>query len=278
MPNLAHQEDGFSLVEVLVAMSVSIVVLLATLQSLDVFTSEASEQTHLTEANEEVRSRMDRVVRDLRGASVIRTASATNLVYSVPDAAGYRSERICVDSAELYGFSVLNSIPTAACSTGTRIARLKATTRTAFTFDGVTPTAATPVTAATVKNVGLTFSLEASSTRSSTLKSSAAVRRTVATIPAGPPDAPVSCGEDGPLIRIGIGVGYSEDVELDGIGSLNVSFTTSTGVTITGGTIDPDTGSALTLLPEGVTSVVAKITDSLGIVRALIPKTVECIA
>jgi len=277
MRNLARQEDGFTLIELIFVISLAIVVLLATLQSFDVFTSETAQQTKVTDANDQVRSTMDRVVRDLRGASVIITATSTNLRYSVPDGAGMRYERICVDSGELYAFTQLNSAAAGACSSGRKVASLKSTTRTAFSYDG----SSAPATPATVKNVGLTFSLDASGTggsRSSTLRSSAAVRRTVATLPVGPPDVPVSCSEAGPVIEIGIGAAYDEDVQVDGVGSLTVSYTTNTGLTIPGGTVDPDTGSEPTLLPAGVTSVVAKITDSLGLVRAMIPKTVECVA
>ena len=276
MRDLAHQEDGFTLIEVLVAMSLSIIVLFATLQSLDAFTSEAAKQTRVTDANEQVRSRMDRVVADLRGASVILTATSTNLVYSVPDTAGVRSERICVESGDLYGFSELNSVPSGLCSTGTRLAHLKSTTRTAFTYDG----SAVSATPATVKNVGLTFSLDASGggkTGSSTLRASAAVRRTVAMLPGGPGDVPIGCSEAGPVVQIGIGFAHAQDVAIDGVGSLTVTYTTNTGVTISGGDVDPDTGSAPQILPAGVTRVVAKLTDSLGIVRALIPKDVGCL-
>ena len=278
MRNLINQEDGFTLVEILVAVSLSMIVLFATLQSLDAFTSEAAKQTRVTDANDQVRSTMDRVVRDLRGASVITSATASNLAYSVPDPAGFRAERICVDGGELYGFRQLNAVPTGPCSSGTKLAQLKSTANTAFTYDGAS-SIIPPATIATVKNVGLTFSLDASGggrSGSSTLRASAAVRRNVAMLPAGPDDAPIGCSKTGPVIQIGIGIGYAEDVSVGGVGGLSVSYTTNTGVTIAGGAVDPDTGSLPQLLPAGVTSVVAKITDSLGIVRALIPKNVEC--
>jgi prepilin-type N-terminal cleavage/methylation domain-containing protein len=278
MRDLIHQEAGFTLIELLVAMGLSLVVLLATLQSLDAFSSEAAHQTRVTEANDQVRATMDRVVRDLRGASVITVATATDLVYSVPDPAGFRAERICVQSSSLYGLRALNSIPSGACSAGVKLARLKSTTHTAFTYDGNAAPVA-PATAATVKNVGLTFSLEASGggkSSSSTLKASAAVRRTVAMLPPGPKPPPPECPEAGPLVHIGAGFFYSEDVAVNGVGALSVSYTTDTGLTIDGGAIDPQTGSPPKLLPKTVRKVVAKVTDSLGIVRALIPQDVEC--
>ncbi len=268
MRDLTRQEDGFTLVELLVAMSLSLIVLFATLQSLDAFSSHAAQQTRVTDANDQVRTTMDRVVRDLRGASVITTATATDLAYSVPDPTGFRAERICVAPADtdLYRFRQMNSVPTGACASGTKVANLKSTTNTAFTYDGASAIVA-PATAATVKNVGLSFSLDASGggrSGSSTLKASAAVRRTVAMLPIGPGKVPIGCSEAGPVIKIGIGVGFAEDVAVNGVGALTVSYTTNAGVTIAGGAVNPTTGSPPTILPPGITTVVVRIVDALG--------------
>ena len=167
-------EEGFTLVELLIAITISLVVLLATLQSFDVFTSNAAQQTRSTDANDQVRRTMERVVNDLRGASTIVEAAPTELVYRVPDKLGHRTERLCLDANYLYGsLSVTATVPAAAptalCSTGTRLATLKSTSTTAFTYDG----AASSTTPKLVKNVGLTFSLDASGggrTASSTLR------------------------------------------------------------------------------------------------------------
>lgn len=67
MLQTARQEDGFTLVELLVAMSISLIVLFATLQSLDLFSSNAASQTRVTDANDQARMTMDRIVRDLAG-------------------------------------------------------------------------------------------------------------------------------------------------------------------------------------------------------------------
>ncbi len=273
MRDRISQEEGFTLVELLVGITLSLIVLFATLQSLDAFSSETAKQTRVTDASNQVRATMDRVVRDLRGASTITTATATDLAYSVPELSGFRSERLCVSPTDrdLYGFRQINAIPTGACNSGTKLASLKSTTRTAFTYDGASAIVA-PATAATVKNVGLIFSLDATGggrSASSTLTASAAVRRSVAMLPAGPGDLPIGCSPSGPVVRIGVGFD-------GGASALTVTYTTSTGLTIAGGTVDPATGSPPQLLPTAVTSFVAKITDSLGVVRALIPKTVEC--
>ena len=203
---------------------------------------------------------MDRVVRDLRGASVIATRHRHE-----PRLLRARHRR--------------RARPSASASTRPSCTRLsvpqlhalrhlldrhedralKSTTRTAFSYDGASAPVA-PATAATVKNVGLTFSLDASGssgTRSSTLKSSAAVRRTVAMLPAGRPRRAGellgggAADQDRDRRRLRRGrPGQRRRL-------LTVAFTTNTGLTITGGTVDPDTGSAPTLLPAGVTSVVA---------------------
>ena len=86
MPDFSspQREDGFTLVEVLVAMLISTIVLLATLQSVDLFTTNAAQQTRDTDANGQLRLVMDRTVRDLRSSSQILKAAANDLVYAVP--------------------------------------------------------------------------------------------------------------------------------------------------------------------------------------------------
>lgn len=274
-------EAGFTLVEILVAMSLTIVVGFAALQGLDLFTSNAAHQTRVTDANDQVRTRMDRTVRDLRGASRVLTADATDLAYSVPEKIGVRTERLCVQSGDLYGSTkneATATAPTASCSSGTRLARVKST-GTAFTYDGAT-SAATP---ATVRNVGLAFSLDtskasqaagaascSSSTPCTTLRASAAVRRTTSTLPVGDNDVRVVCVEAGPLIQIGVGVPGD-------LGTLMVAYTAAGGITVGGGVVTPTGGSAAVALPSSVTSVVATITDALGITRARVEKPVGCV-
>lgn len=136
-------DQGFTLVELLVAMVISLIVLFATLQSLDAFSSQASHQTKVTDANAQVRTTMDRAVRDLRGAAAITRASATDLVYTVDDPAGRRTERVCLSAANaLYGASIASAAtPATACGTlrlgwsGGKIAMLNSSTATAFNSD-----------------------------------------------------------------------------------------------------------------------------------------------
>lgn len=272
MPTLAdirHSEDGFTLVELLVAISISIVVLLATLASFDVFSSNASQQTRATDANAQVRAMMDRTVNDLRGASLILTAAAQDLAYSVPETptapatTASRIERLCVAGGELYGSSsTVTGAPTApagACDTGTKLATLKSTASTLFTYDG----ASSSPTPAKVRNVGLTFSLDSShlgKTGSSTLRASAA-RRAAGTLATGPDPIVPTCNAAGALLSL--------SASLAGLGPLTVTYANDGGVSL--GT---PTGTTLQI-PAGITHVVATITNAVGATN-IVRKDVEC--
>lgn len=251
-------EDGFTLVEILVALTISLIVLLATLKSLDTFSLNAAHQTRATDANEQVRTRMDRTVRDLRGASVIVRAAATDLVYAVPDAAGARVERLCVASGQLYGSSSVTAAtpvaPAAACSTGTKLASLRATSETAFTYDG----AASSVTPALVKNVGLTFSLDSSfgpKTSHSTLQASAA-RRSAGTLPITDADLDTTCSGNHPILSL--------SADLPGVSGLTVTYAGDGGVAL-----GSSTGTTPLQVSAGITVVVATVTDALGVTNTI---------
>ncbi|MEJ7787072.1 MAG: prepilin-type N-terminal cleavage/methylation domain-containing protein [Solirubrobacteraceae bacterium] len=266
--HLRDGERGFTLVELLVGVTIAMIVLLATLQSLDMFTKNAATQTRVTDANSQVRTTMDRTVDDLRGASSIVKAAATDLVYAVPiNATDTRLERLCVESGYLYGTSTTVTgstltAPTAACSTGTMIGTLRSTTSTAFTYDG----ASTSATPAKVKNVGLTVSLDASgpnTTATSTLQASAA-RRSAGTLPLPEGDGTVDtvCNASGALLSLSATV-------TGRFAPLTVTYANTGGISL--GT---PTGTTLQI-PEGITTVVATITDAAG-ATATVRKDVEC--
>ena len=257
------REDGFTLVDLLVAITISMVVLLATLQSFDLFTSNAAHHTRVTDANDQVRSTMDRVVRDLRGASAIVRAEATDLVYYVPEPTGVRMERLCVSSDHLYGKRTLDSTtpaaPTEACSSGTRLATLKSTAHTAFTYDG----AASSATPALVKNVGLTFSLDASGggrTAGSTLRASAA-RRSAGTLPLADSDVVDKCNALGALLTV--------NTDIPGIGPFSVTYTDADGVAVGAA------GVGGWQVPEEISTVLVTVTDAAGAFKT-IKEEVEC--
>ena len=266
--DIRHRDDGFTLVELLVGITISLIVLLATLTSLDAFSSNASHQTRVTDANGQVRQVMDRTVSDLRGASLILKAEERDLAYAVPvTSTTTRVERLCVDSSELYGSASADdatpTAPTAACSAGTKIATLKSTTGTAFTYDGAT-SAAIP---GAVKNVGLTFGLtttQAGKTAASTLRASAARRSGSEPLPVGGDDVVPTCNAAGALLTLSVNATGAA-----ALGPLTVTYATTGGITI--GT--PVTGGIQ--IPEGITTVVATITDALGATNT-IQKVIEC--
>jgi len=262
-------EAGFTLVELLIAMGISLIVLLATLQSLDVFTSNAAQQTRQTDANEQVRSVMDSTVADLRGAAALLRASATDLVYYVPDTATTsRIERLCVTAgSRLYATSVVASgtptAPTSTCgTTGSPIARLATTASTAFTYDG----AASSASPALVKDVGLTLSLSFSGggrTGTTTLKASAA-RRSAGTLPITPTDLGATCSNTTALLSL--------SAQIPNVAALSVTYYTTSGLTLGAAT---GTSVASITLPSTTTTIVAKVTDALGVTNT-IQKDVTC--
>ena len=153
------------------------------------------------------------------------------------------------------------AVPVTACSAGTKLATLKSTASTAFSYDG----AASVATAAlSVKNIGLTLSLDAGSakrTGSSTLKASAA-RRSAGILPITKEDLPVKCNPDGTAF-------LSLSATLPDYGPLTVTYANTGGIAI--GT----PGGGGVTIPTGITTVVATVTDALGVTNT-ITKDITC--
>jgi|GEM_PF-2134541 len=285
MAALAHTargEDGFTLIELLVAMTITVILMLATFQTLDVFSSNAVQQTRVTDANDQVRSTMDHAVADLRGASVILRASATDLVYAVPKTpTANRIERLCV-SGDLYRSSTVTSgtpvAPGSACNSGTKVALLTSTASTGFTYDGATSSPSP----ALVTNVGLTFSLDAAvrgKVRTSTLTASAA-RRSAGTLPITAADLDPHCNPSGS----GGGALLSLRATLPNLGPLTVVYSSAGGVSFgpvtvnyaaSGGTTLGTPSGVTVTVPAGTSSVIAKVTNALGVTQT-IKKDVTC--
>lgn len=111
-----RDESGFTLTELLLAMSLGLIVLMSSLSVLDSFSTRAARQTRITAANDLVRNAMDRVVSDLRQSRAIEVADANDVVYTVTDAAtAIRRERICRNSSTgiLWRSSVTTASPPA---------------------------------------------------------------------------------------------------------------------------------------------------------------------
>jgi Tfp pilus assembly protein PilW len=264
--DLLRDESGVTLVELMTAMVLGLVVMFAVLTTLENFSSSTVRQTRVTDANDQVRNVMDRVVSDLRQARTIEVAGANDLVYTVTDSATQtRRERICLDSSGwLWRSSVKTASPpvtpiaaATACPTAgsgafhvTELRSSNTVSNPIFSYDSATP--------AGVRSVGMTFSLDAGNVRkhdTSTLRASAFVRSRAETAPAIKPDAiKTVCASSGPQLTL------SSSVD-----ALSVTYTDVDGVVL-GATSD---GSAVQL-PLGATKVVATVQIAGGAVAHLL--------
>jgi prepilin-type N-terminal cleavage/methylation domain-containing protein len=271
-----RDESGFTLVELLVAMMMSAVILFGVLNTLDHFSSNAARQTKVTDANDQVRKAMDRIVSDLRQAATVDVAAGDDLVYTVRESATtIRQERVCLDdnrylwrtSATSVGSvtAIANGSPCPMPSAGgAKITPLKSgndeTSNPIFTYDSATP--------ANVRSVGLTVALNAGSAgRSdvSTLRASTFVRAESETaLDADDDDISSTCNKD---TRV-------PTLKLDAsVAGASVQYLDSEGHTLGSGSA----GSTVTLssATPTATTVIAKITSSTGLVSQLV-KTLEC--
>lgn len=265
---MLHGEDGFTLAELLVVTVISGLLLFATLQTLDGFSSNASRQTRLMDASDQARTTMERIVRDLRQASVVTRAAPTDIVYLVnesPTVARY--SRICVDgSGGLWSSkSTTSTNPGTGCPTvasgwsGERLASRASTNTIAnpiFSYDNATASA--------VRSVGLTFSLDATSGGKpgvSTLRASSFLRSRVLRAPVVTQgDIQVSCTASGPLLNLSPLTNLLN-------GALSITYTNQSGALL-------GSGSNLQLT-NGLTSVLATITNAAGL-TTIVNKDVAC--
>jgi type II secretory pathway pseudopilin PulG len=266
-----QDESGVTLVELMTAMVLGLVVMFAALTTLENFSHSASRQTRVTDANDQVRSVMDRVVSDLRQARTIEVASPDDLVYTVVDSATQtRRERICLDFAGRLWRSrdVTASPPVTPIAAGsacpiagsgafhvTELRSSNTVSNPIFSYDSATP--------ASVRSVGMTFSLDAGNVRehdTSTLRASAFVRSRGESAPSiEQDDISTVCDSSGPQLTLSLSVG-----------ALSVAYTDVDGVVL-GRT---DDGSAVQL-PLGVTKVLATVTTAGGGVTHLL-KELAC--
>lgn len=255
-----RQEGGFTLIEILVAITLGTIIMLATYQALDGFTVNAARESKRNDAADQARRIMDRTVRDLRGASEIKRAAPDNLAYSVPTATGSRIERVCVSGGDLYGATVTSGTIDAACTSLSKLASLKlsestqSSETTAFTYDGQ----ASSATPSKVKNVGFTISLDTTTAGrkgQSTLRASAA-RRSAGVLPITDADIGGACtAADGSAL-------LTLAASLSGLGPVTIISAASgaTALTVVGNTVQ---------VPPGVTSVVIGVTNALGVTSSV---------
>lgn len=264
-------EAGFTLVELVVAMAISFLVLAAILTTLDTFSRNAARQTRVTDANDQVRGVIDRIVSDLRQAATIEVARRNNLVYTVTDSATQtRRERICRDSSgRLWRLSVVFFAPPAPMAAGTacpgsasatlitQLTSANSSSNPMFRYDSSTP--------GSVRSVGITIALDAGNVGRadvSTLRASAFVRaRSEGAPPVDADDLTVACDTAGrPTLTLSSSVGHALDVQ----------YTDVSGNAL--GTAEP--GSHLTL--SGVSgTIIANVTSSAGLVSQLV-KVISC--
>jgi prepilin-type N-terminal cleavage/methylation domain-containing protein len=261
-------EDGFTLIELLVVIVISMVVMFATLQTLDGFSSNAARQTRLMDANDQARLVMDRLVHDLRQASAVTRAGANDIVYAVSDSPTVtRYARICIDgSGDLWSSqSTTSSSPGTSCPTGatgwsgarlTTRASANTTANPLFTYDSATPSA--------VGSIGLTVSLDATSggkAAASTLRASVFLRARAQRAPVVTPgDIHTTCTSTGPLLNLGPLTNLLN-------GPVSISYANQNGVPL---------GSGNNLqLGNGISSVVATITNAVGL-TTVVNKDVSC--
>jgi prepilin-type N-terminal cleavage/methylation domain-containing protein len=257
-----HAEDGFTLIELLTAMVISTVLLLAVLQVFDRFNSGVGQQTRITDANEQARSTVDRVVRDLRQAATIKRADANDLWYSVAEAGGAtRSERICLAaSGYTYGATTSGATnPGTACpssGSGWTSAKLGQRRSLNSTADPLFRYDSTDITK--VKAVGLTFNVDASGggrNSSSTLRASAVVRRAAGLLAISDDDLDDKCLSSGAQLQLDLS-------GLPLLGAVSVTYASDGGVSLGSG-LGPIT------VPAGITTVIATITDAAGVTRTI---------
>lgn len=267
-----RSEAGFTFVELCLVMTLSTVILIGILGVFDSFTSNAARQTRITDANDQVRKAMDRIVSDVRQAQTIEVAGPNDLVYTVGDSAtAYRRERICLDaSSRLWRSSVTTAtapaVPIASgtpCPTTgsgafqvTRLRSANSASNPLFTYDSAA--------AGDVRSVGLTFSIDAGNhgrTDVSTLRASSFVRAQSETaLPVDGDDIQTTCSDSGiPTLTLSAGVG-----------PLNVSYTD-----IDGNALGASAAGGAVVLPNGTTNVVANITAASGAISQLL-KTLSC--
>jgi prepilin-type N-terminal cleavage/methylation domain-containing protein len=259
-----RDERGFSLVELMMAMTISIVLLLATLQALDTFGSTSARESRVSDANDQARRTMDRIVHDIRnGAGVVR-AGPNDLVYSVKDSLTVtRYARYCLDSSSGLRGEQSTTSPdpgtncpsTASGWSGDKITTMASTNSVSnplFRYDSAT--------AAVARSIGLTFSLDASGggrSAGSTLRASAFLRSQNERAPVVQDgDIQVTCTPSGPLVNFSLLTNL-----INGPVSAAVN-----GVGLGGNT---------TQLTNAVTSFTATITNALGL-TTIVNKDVKC--
>jgi prepilin-type N-terminal cleavage/methylation domain-containing protein len=274
-PSTLVREDGFTLIELLVAMLMSTIVLLGILNTLDMFSVNASRQTRVSDANDQVRKAMDRIVSDLRQAATIQVAESDDLLYTVAESATVtRSERICLDTSNRLWRTSTTTAQNASAITGGGQCPLPSSGGVKITPLAAANTASNPLfrydsaAAASVRSVGITVALNAGNggrTDVSTLRASTFVRaKSETAAPVTGANISTACNSSSAVPTLTLS---------STVGSATVKYTDTEGNVLGSGSA----GSAVTLssATPTATTVIAYVTTSTGLISQLV-KTLEC--
>ena len=110
MRDLLRREDGISLVELLVAMALGTVVMLAVFTTFDTFRVTSEQNTRLNDASDRAREELARIARNVRSSTAVTRVSPLELV--VQQQGKYR--RWCITGDDLYAGDSA-TVPGAAC-------------------------------------------------------------------------------------------------------------------------------------------------------------------
>lgn len=277
------REDGFTLVELLVSTSVSLILVFAALLSFDMFNSGAGKASRLTNAQDAARRDTQRIVGVLRNAGApapVSGAQPTTVIQALPndlvfrtsawpgessvDPGGVHIARLCLDTTtKTLWFDGLRAgtsgpaTPGSACpSTATGWTHKVMSSR-------VINNAANPVFrytgSATVRSVGLSLRLEGGSTAKSrplVVQSGSALRGALAPVLNATDITKVSCEDGYALLSINPAAGQALKLSAPG------------GITA-------GAGKVLVAATGTLTNISITISDALGLVQTLL-KPVSC--
>jgi prepilin-type N-terminal cleavage/methylation domain-containing protein len=222
-------EDGFTLSEVVIAMAISLILLLATLATFDVFTSNTVKNNNLTAAQDAARGELDAMVGNLRNASsstgstVVLRAGASDLVVNT-DRPGYGftattpaqgTARYCLDSAAngklwFNWTATPNTLPSATCPASGWSQRVlltntrnQANNQALFSYD--TPT----LTALRGARMNLLTAIGTDATKSTRLQSAVSIRSLQNTTTSIDP-TPVTATCTGGVLTVGLGASNTD--------------------------------------------------------------------
>lgn len=223
-------EDGFTLAEVLVTMAISMTLLLATLATFDVFTSNTVKNNNVTAAQDATRAQLDDMVANLRnagsstGSTVVLRADASDVVVNT-DRPGYGfttsppaqgTARYCLDSAAngklWFNWNATpNTLPSATCPAAGWSQRVLLTnTRNQANSQGLFSYDTTTLSALRSVRMNLLTAIGTDATKSTRLQSAVSIRSLQNTTTSIDPQGPTASCATGGALTIGIGASNTD--------------------------------------------------------------------